>query len=987
MSARAPRRLPGFRFENQAPTLPEVLPRMDIAVFVGFAASGPLQTPVVIETEQQFAAIFGEDAPLAWDVDRGEQIYAYLAPAVRAFFRNGGRRCWIIRVARQATREVESLNRARNNFFPVPCLARAEFNSNGSLRTITPAFAQARSEGSWSDPIRVSSALLSRPQQINGGLIANGSDYEFQIVRDQSHVVAAGDLLRFDFESEGVFAFMALKEVVASQLSDPVTLSPFQNVTANRAVWLQSLAKDPGAPTPDTAVKAAVFTRELLTSPPNPEQGIAAFEVEFDAVLSPGQLTLLQDHQVSVKLLNCPLADAPLPGSLVRIELGNTNWWLTVERLDFTSGDEDGVPLVWGQAFRVIDVPNPLPTAAPACERLSFELWVRKAEEYAISLSDLGFAEEHERYWAKLPGDEELYRDFDSVTREEPATVLWRQVGDLFRFPLAGVPTAGEVYFPLMMPAFLKEYLGPVELPGSERERDGLAEFDADLFLDGDLLDIGAGTLASTADFLQYTSPRPRRLTGVHAAFPLEEATIIAVPDAVHHGWDQQSREPLSDPPPSLPPLRPEWWHFLDCNPSTEAQPPLSDCEAKEPTPSPIKPVHEPEWGNFLNCAINIIDPPQLVALPNLSRDGNFTLTWESSPPIAAEYVLEEATNSDFTNSEVIHSGEETSFTLYGRRTGDYFYRVRSVVGPDTSDWSNGVAVRVEESSLSLLNKDEYSADVLLAVQRSLLRMSAARGDLFSVLSLPEHYREDEAIEHTNLLKAPADLAPPTQGVSALSRGEANAFTYGAVYHPWLIGRENQEDAPIRMPPCGAVIGSIAESALTRGAWIAPANRPLRGVMALQPNILSERRLEIQDARINLVRQEPRGFLVLDADTLSDDEDLRPTNVRRLLILLRRQALRLGATYVFEPNSSAFRRAVDRGFTEMLDGMFERGAFAGATPATSYQVVTDDSLNTSQSIDLGRFIVELRVAPSLPLTFLTIRLVQTSDRTLATEVI
>jgi len=70
----------------------------------------------------------------------------------------------------------------------------------------------------------------------------------------------------------------------------------------------------------------------------------------------------------------------------------------------------------------------------------------------------------------------------------------------------------------------------------------------------------------------------------------------------------------------------------------------------------------------------------------------------------------------------------------------------------------------------------------------------------------------------------------------------------------------------------------------------------------------------------------------------------------------------------------------------MLDGMFERGAFAGVSPATSYQVVTDSSLNTPQSVDLGRFIIELRVAPSLPMRFLTIRLVQTSDRTHALEV-
>ena len=983
MSARAPRRLPGFRFETQAPTLPEVLPRMDIAVFVGFAASGPLQTPVVIETEQQFAAIFGEDAPLAWDVERGEQVYAYLGPAVRAFFRNGGRRCWIIRVARQTPRESNALNRARNNFFPIPALARAEFNPNGTIRSISPAFARARSEGSWSDTLRVSSALLSRPLQVNGSLTADGSDFELQLARDPANVVTAGDLLRLDFASEGFIAFMALKSVTPAQLSPPASL--VLNTTANRAVWLQSLANDPGPPAPDTEVKAFVFTRELLTSPPNSSDEIAAFETEFEAVLSPNQPALLQDDRVSVKLLNCPLADAPSPGSLVRIEFSNIHWWMTVENLDFTTGDEDGVPLVSGHAFRVIETPNPLPAETPACERLSFELWLRKAEEYSISLSDLGFAEEHERYWAKLPSDEELYRDSDSFTREEPATVLWRQVGDLFRFPLAGDATAGEVYFPLLMPALPENYLGPVALPGSERERDGLAEFDAELFLDHALLDVGTRVLASTADFIQYTSPQPRRLKGIHAAFPIEEATVIAAPDAVNYGWFEQQREPLSDPPPSLPPVRPEWWHFLDCNPVTGAKPPLSDCEPEETAPAPVKPVHEPEWGNFLNCGINIIQPPQLFALQNVSRDGNFTLQWESSPPIVAEYVLEEATTDDFSNAEVVHSGSETSFTLYGRRSGDYFYRVRAVVGPETSDWSNGVGVRVEENARWLLDKTTYSPDVLLAVQRSLLRLCAARGDLFTVLSLPEHYREDKAIEHVSLLKAPADLVPPVEDVPALTRGEVNVFSYGAVYHPWLISRENQDDESLRMPPCGAVIGSIAESALTRGGWIAPANRPLRGVMALQPNILPERHFEIQEARINLVRQEPRGFLVLDADTLSDDEDLRPINVRRLLILLRRLALRLGATYVFEPNSASFRRNVDRGFTEMLDGMFERGAFAGATPATAYQVVTDDSLNTPQSIDLGRFIIELRVAPSLPMTFLTIRLVQTNERTVATE--
>nr|MBA3891158.1 phage tail sheath protein [Gemmatimonadaceae bacterium] len=107
------RRLPGVAFEATLPAPARVLPRMDIAGFVGFAAAGPINVPVVVEDGAEFAAIFGEDAPLAWDAERGEPAYAQLAPAVRAFFRNGGRRAWIVRVAASS---------AQRSLLPVPGL-------------------------------------------------------------------------------------------------------------------------------------------------------------------------------------------------------------------------------------------------------------------------------------------------------------------------------------------------------------------------------------------------------------------------------------------------------------------------------------------------------------------------------------------------------------------------------------------------------------------------------------------------------------------------------------------------------------------------------------------------------------------------------------------------------------------------------------------------------------------------------------------------
>src|SRR5262249_27190624 len=99
MAAPVTRRLAGVRFVDAPPVLPEKLPRMDIAVFVGFAAAGPLNRPVVLQNAAQFAALFGDDLPLAWNTETGSQTYACLAPAVRSFFQNGGRRCWVVRVA------------------------------------------------------------------------------------------------------------------------------------------------------------------------------------------------------------------------------------------------------------------------------------------------------------------------------------------------------------------------------------------------------------------------------------------------------------------------------------------------------------------------------------------------------------------------------------------------------------------------------------------------------------------------------------------------------------------------------------------------------------------------------------------------------------------------------------------------------------------------------------------------------------------------
>ena len=86
-------RTPGVYFEwlDSAPRAVAPL-RTDIAGFVGIAERGPLFQAVKVESWTQFSSTFGGFIP-----------QGYLAYAVDGFFANGGRTCWVVRVADENT--------------------------------------------------------------------------------------------------------------------------------------------------------------------------------------------------------------------------------------------------------------------------------------------------------------------------------------------------------------------------------------------------------------------------------------------------------------------------------------------------------------------------------------------------------------------------------------------------------------------------------------------------------------------------------------------------------------------------------------------------------------------------------------------------------------------------------------------------------------------------------------------------------------------
>lgn len=97
-------RAPGVYFEPADPPARRVGEvRTDVAGFVGVADRGPVDVPVRVQTWTQFVTRFG-----------GQTSNGFLAYAVKGFFANGGRTCWVVRVGDDDGRRASAVLVDRN---------------------------------------------------------------------------------------------------------------------------------------------------------------------------------------------------------------------------------------------------------------------------------------------------------------------------------------------------------------------------------------------------------------------------------------------------------------------------------------------------------------------------------------------------------------------------------------------------------------------------------------------------------------------------------------------------------------------------------------------------------------------------------------------------------------------------------------------------------------------------------------------------------
>ncbi|WP_426594394.1 phage tail sheath family protein [Cellulomonas sp. McL0617] len=229
------------------------------------------------------------------------------------------------------------------------------------------------------------------------------------------------------------------------------------------------------------------------------------------------------------------------------------------------------------------------------------------------------------------------------------------------------------------------------------------------------------------------------------------------------------------------------------------------------------------------------------------------------------------------------------------------------------------------------------------------------------------------------ILDSPPGLSP--QAVKEWRTDTAQFDSaFATLYYPWIKVENptgSNGNSEILIPPSGHVAGLWARTDESRGVWKAPANDTLRGVLDVERNITQAEQGVINPLGINAIRPfGQRGIRVWGARTLASDTDWTYINVRRLFNMIESTILEGTQWAVFEPNDVTLWEGVKRTLNAYLRGLWSAGALFGASPQEAFFVNCDATTNPPESIDAGKLVVEVGIAPVKPAEFVIFRISQ-----------
>jgi phage tail sheath protein FI len=131
----------------------------------------------------------------------------------------------------------------------------------------------------------------------------------------------------------------------------------------------------------------------------------------------------------------------------------------------------------------------------------------------------------------------------------------------------------------------------------------------------------------------------------------------------------------------------------------------------------------------------------------------------------------------------------------------------------------------------------------------------------------------------------------------------------------------------------------------------------------------------------NAIRSFPNGVISWGARTMdgfdnSGNTDYRYVPVRRFALFIEESLMRGLQFAVFEPNDEPLWSQIRLAAGAFMNGLFRKGAFAGASASDAYFVKADAETTTPTDQNLGVVNVLVGFAPLKPAEFIVISLQQ-----------
>ncbi|HEV2915059.1 MAG TPA: phage tail sheath C-terminal domain-containing protein [Pyrinomonadaceae bacterium] len=213
-----------------------------------------------------------------------------------------------------------------------------------------------------------------------------------------------------------------------------------------------------------------------------------------------------------------------------------------------------------------------------------------------------------------------------------------------------------------------------------------------------------------------------------------------------------------------------------------------------------------------------------------------------------------------------------------------------------------------------------------------------------------------------------------------LSGQQAFNSKYGAIYWPWVRILDPLTNRPMLMPPSGAIAGSYSATDVRRGVHKAPAGIEdgfLNTAIGIEKVVTKGEHDVLNPQGVNVIRSFPGlGIVIWGARTTSRDPEWRYVNVRRLFLFLEESIDEGTQWVVFEPNDPVLWARIVRNVSAFLRVQWLEGKLVGLKEEEAFFVKCDEETNPPESVDLGRVITVIGVAPSKPAEFVIFRIMQ-----------